>query len=171
MLLAKLGILLQIKRIFGGVRGVKTYLFWATSVVIAIVTSAYVATIFLLIFACNPIKKAWTPFLEGKCHDSAAGIVSGIVNVVSDFLIKSLPIWEIYKLQLSLQKKIGVGAIFGTGLLLVFPRPILLIKTNQKSAPAPYPPYALPSPLYKPKAKTSCGGSRLWELPPHLKSL
>ena len=130
MLLAKLGTLLQIKRIFGGVRGVKTYLFWATSVVLAIVTSAYVATILLLIFACNPTKKAWTPYLDGKCHDNAAGIVSGIVNVVSDFLIISLPIWEIYKLQMSLQKKIGVGAVFGTGLLLVTPSCILLIDTN-----------------------------------------
>jgi hypothetical protein len=80
-------------------------------------TSAYVATVLLLIFACHPIKKAWTPFVGGKCHDNAAGIVSGIVNLVSDIIVIALPILEVGRLQMSFRKKMGVEAIFGTGLL------------------------------------------------------
>jgi hypothetical protein len=47
------------------------------------------------------------PYLDGKCHDNAGGIVSGITNGVSDFLIITLPNFEICKMQSSLQKRLA----------------------------------------------------------------
>ena len=49
--------------------------------------------------------------------DIPLGITQGAVNVASDFFIFCLPIPVVWKLQLRPRKKIGVLAIFMTGLL------------------------------------------------------
>ena len=49
--------------------------------------------------------------------NTALNIVQGVVGVASDFVIFCLPIPVVWKLQLPWSKKIGVLAIFMTGLL------------------------------------------------------
>ena len=49
--------------------------------------------------------------------DINLGIVQGAVNLATDFYIFCLPIHVVWKLQLPPKKKIGVMAIFMTGLL------------------------------------------------------
>lgn len=50
-------------------------------------------------------------------RDIPLGITQGAVNVASDFYILCLPMPVVWKLQLPRGKKIGVLAIFMTGLL------------------------------------------------------
>ena len=45
------------------------------------------------------------------------GIIQGSFNVASDFYILFLPILGVWQLQLPLQKRLGICAIFMTGLL------------------------------------------------------
>ena len=49
--------------------------------------------------------------------NSALNIVQGVVGFASDFFILCLPIPVVWKMQLPWSKKIGVLAIFMTGLL------------------------------------------------------
>ncbi|OSS48377.1 hypothetical protein B5807_07810 [Epicoccum nigrum] len=114
---AKLSILLQIKHIFLGTPQVKKFVFWASWAMIALVTCAYIFTTMLLIFSCTPVQKAWNPLLPGKCHNSAAGYVSGTVNLVSDVAVLLLPMAGVSQLRMELRKKAAVSAIFSTGLV------------------------------------------------------
>ena len=50
-------------------------------------------------------------------RDIPLGITQGAINVVSDFYIFCLPIPVVWKLQMPRKKKIGVFAVFVTGLL------------------------------------------------------
>ena len=49
--------------------------------------------------------------------DIPLGIMLGVVGATTDFFLFCLPIPVVWKLQLPLRKKIGVLAIFTTGLL------------------------------------------------------
>ena len=50
-------------------------------------------------------------------HSKTFGVVSGIVSVLSDFYLLLIPVPAVWGLQLPLKKRIGLLAIFGTGLL------------------------------------------------------
>ncbi|KAF2646226.1 hypothetical protein P280DRAFT_544619 [Massarina eburnea CBS 473.64] len=114
--LAKLGILLQIQHIFTGQK--KSSMYWASWVLMALVTAAYISITFILAFPCTPIRRAWHPLLPGTCNDKARpGIFSGVVNLVTDIAILALPIVSVFQLQLSLKKKLAVSAVFAIGLL------------------------------------------------------
>jgi len=107
---AKIAVLLQIKRLFTGSK--KSFTYWATWVVIGIVTCAYIAVVAIWIFPCNPIKKFWKPQIVGGHCNPERGRLSGTVNILSDVAILILPIAAILKLHMCLQKKLGVCAVF-----------------------------------------------------------
>ena len=78
----------------------------------------YFLSFFLTVLRCRPIRKAWyVDFVEGTCLNvDAIYAMMGVFNVLSDFAIFLLPQTAIWKLQMSLKRKIGVSAIFFTGL-------------------------------------------------------
>ena len=62
--------------------------------------------------------KIWLPLVPGTCvNQRAAQMTSGVFNVVSDFAILVIPIFSVWDLRLPQKKKLGLLAIFGTGLL------------------------------------------------------
>jgi hypothetical protein len=85
------------------------------------------------------------PFVAEKCHDNPAGIVSGIVNLVSDILVISLPILEVVRLQMSVRKTTDVSAVFWHRLTVwTLPRILILymltaIQRLPRLRPAPLP--------------------------------
>ena len=86
----------------------------------------YTATMIIIIFECHPVKETWNPITEGHCvNRTLILIVSAAVNVFSDFLILLLPVWAIWHLQMALKRKIGVIAIFATGILYEFTKCLL----------------------------------------------
>ena len=116
MFAAKFAILIQIKRIFASQNRSKTY--WSVQAVIWLNLLAYTALFFAFIFACWPREKIWRPQLAGRCISTNASIIAtSAINILSDFTILFLPLFTIAKLKLSKKKKVGVLAIFGTGLL------------------------------------------------------
>lgn len=114
----KLSILLQYERLFCPHRAGWTHLvIWA---LIIFNLLFYIAVMIPQVLACNPREKIWHPYIEGTCLDLAAILISGaVVNVISDFAILILPLFKVWRLQLSASKKLGVSAIFATGLLYV----------------------------------------------------
>jgi hypothetical protein len=80
----------------------------------------YLATTVAFGVLCLPRPgESWLEaLLSPRCTKSLSmTYVQGIFNVVSDFYVLIIPIPVTLKLQLPLQKKIGVCAIFMTGLL------------------------------------------------------
>lgn len=75
---AKIGVLLQIKRLFTGSK--KSFTYWTTWVLIGIVTCAYISVVFIWIFPCRPIEKFWKlQLVEGSCLPER-GRLSGTVS-------------------------------------------------------------------------------------------
>ena len=68
---------------------------------------------------CTPREKIWNPLLDtGHCFNIWATFqANGIFNVISDFAILILPVPSVWKLQISLKRKILTTAVFATGFL------------------------------------------------------
>lgn len=114
--ITKLSILLLFLRIFVPSRKSKTFylvhiLLWTNLVF-------YLADTIVEIFECTPRRKIWLPKTSGKCVNiSSLILITAIINVISDFSILLLPMASIWRLQLEINQKLGITAIFAAGLL------------------------------------------------------
>ena len=74
------------------------------------------AIFFANIFQCTPVSFLWEKYLVvgGHCIDiGAVWLTSGIINIVTDFLIMLMPQPVLWCLHLSLQKRLTLMGIFG----------------------------------------------------------
>jgi len=114
--LAKASLLFQLIRIFTPMKSGLVY--WACHALIWGNLAFYVSILFTLIFECHPIKAVWAQFYGNQCiNRNMVLLVSGAVNVFSDFLNILLPIWATWHLQMAPKRKAGIIAVFATGLL------------------------------------------------------
>lgn len=97
----------------------KGYIYWSVNVLNWGNLAFYASVWLALLFECIPHEKIWNYEYEGgRCINiNAAYLTSGIFNVVSDFLILLLPLLAIWRLRLALKRKVGVSAVFATGVL------------------------------------------------------
>lgn len=111
---AKASLLLMYTRIFS----VSTN-FRAQVWVLGAVGAAFWATgTFGTLFNCWPIYWSWLNSLSPAEHCINYNIfwlVTGIIEEILDVCILALPVRHIMKLQLSLQKKVGIASIFLLG--------------------------------------------------------
>ena len=88
---------------------------------IALVLAMYTAGMAVYGYLCLPHHgENWLQAgLSSRCHRQfiMIGYVRGPFNVVSDFYLLLLPLPAVWQLQLPLQKKLGISAIFLTGSL------------------------------------------------------
>lgn len=120
LFLIKLALLLQLLRNFVPCK--RNTLFWTCHLLIWLNFFYYTVYICLVIFNCSPIKKGWVrriyPPIEGTCLDLRAAYTAGaVINTASDLSIVILPQPLIWKLNLSLKRKVGLCSIFLIGLL------------------------------------------------------
>ncbi|KAF2264979.1 hypothetical protein CC78DRAFT_616364 [Lojkania enalia] len=117
ILLIKIAMLIQVLRVFVP-RGSqsKTYyivhfLIWSTSLY-------YVINFFAMVFTCNPIHKAWEPWVEGKCLNmSAIAITTGVINLLGDVTILAVcqrVIWKVVKIDR--KQRVQLSAVFLAGI-------------------------------------------------------
>ena len=112
----KLAILLEFLRIFSPGRSHNT--FWIYYILIWLNFFFYVIILFLCVFPCQPIKKYWKPWIDGRCLDTTRlPVVNACVNVASDISLLIVPQKVIWNLQMSFKRRVGVSAIFLVGLL------------------------------------------------------
>ena len=116
ILCAKLSFFLLYLRIFS----CSTRVRWAIYLGVAIVTGFYLATSIAYGYACIP-RRSETWFSAGisdRCQlAKEIGFAQGIFGLISDLYLYFLPVPVILGLNLARKKKIGVLAIFGTGLM------------------------------------------------------
>jgi hypothetical protein len=83
---------------------------------------AYFVTVFLESFLlCTPVQYNWDKTVpNGKCaNQTLAYLVSGGTNLVIDAFIVVLPMPQLYGLQIPLQKRIAIAAMYSLGALYV----------------------------------------------------
>ena len=85
---------------------------WAVHILGGSVVLWWVAIILVTIFQCQPVSKAYKPFMTtGHClprEDFFFG--SSIPNVLQDVLIIALPVREVWRLQVTKRQKAAMTA-------------------------------------------------------------
>ncbi|KAL3465664.1 hypothetical protein BJX64DRAFT_285270 [Aspergillus heterothallicus] len=83
---------------------------------------SYLAVLLVIFLHCRPFSKNWQvrpdPGLNCSAHYSLY-IVVAVLNITSDIFIIYIPIPMIIRLRISLLQKILVGALLGTGVLII----------------------------------------------------
>ena len=81
------------------------FLYWSNLVV----TSVY----------CAPaVNEPWTVAVGVKCKPASVfGVIQGTLNVVLDLYLLFLPIPVVMRLQMAPKKRVGIVAVFMTGIL------------------------------------------------------
>ena len=110
--------MLLVLRVFCSVKRDVGY--WLTQSLIVVNGVFYIIYFFIPIFLCFPRTKIWNPEEAGHCLDvNVLYAASSSFNMVSDIAMLSVPVYTIWKLQMSKRRKIGISAIFLTGGLSV----------------------------------------------------
>ena len=72
--------------------------------------------VLIQLLSCLPLEANWNFLVPGKCIGvKAYGIIIACLEVVLDFIILVLPVREISRLQMSVQKKVALCCIFLIG--------------------------------------------------------
>ncbi|KAI7776709.1 hypothetical protein LA080_004643 [Diaporthe eres] len=109
----KMSILLQYRRIFTGPAMQKL-----TMAGLAFEGAWALTLSILLPLVCNPVSNFWDPDVPGKClNQLAIWYVMASINLVSDFVIFSMPLPVIKNLQLPKKQKIMLMGVFCLGFL------------------------------------------------------
>ena len=105
----KYSALLLFHRIFGLVRGF-TVVLWCFAFAIL---ATQVAEVFLSIFQCVPVHKAWDREVPGSCVEILlAACIPGAINAASDVFTVLLPLPLIWSLHMERNRKIQLMGIF-----------------------------------------------------------
>ncbi|KAK0615336.1 hypothetical protein B0T17DRAFT_497692 [Bombardia bombarda] len=116
MLAAKYFVLIQLERIFCP-SGFKNSVYWIIKGMLAATFGYYIGCFFLFLFQCVPREKIWNPAIEGTCVNNNGAVLSaGLINLFLDLGILFVPIFAIWRLQMSIKRKLGVMSIFAVGI-------------------------------------------------------
>jgi len=113
LVLAKISIVVQIRRIFTGPRMKR-----ATLIALLILCAWGIALVTSLSMLCLPITKLWYPDSDGYCMPFLpAFFAPAVINMITDFGILILPLPAIKSLKLPMRQKIMLFCIFSLGFL------------------------------------------------------
>lgn len=112
----KISILVFLLRVFQHTK--LRRLIWAT---IGLCVAYAVSFLLVTFFQCWPINHAWMLLEEwhvGKCNNiHLQGWLSAGFNIIIDIIILVLPLYELYKLHVSLHKKLMLMVMLSLGIL------------------------------------------------------
>ncbi|KAL8824775.1 MAG: hypothetical protein Q9191_004828 [Dirinaria sp. TL-2023a] len=108
----KLSVLSLYRRIFS-VRKFKL----AANVVAAVVVAWWIAILLVSIFSCNPVNGFWDKtYTKSKCINTKKFFVGNAVpNIVTDIVILTLPLREVWRLNTQRHQKIALSITFLLG--------------------------------------------------------
>jgi hypothetical protein len=126
---AKLSIFLLYLRLFGPNKWTK----YLTYIGIAMTFAVYTATTFAFGYLCvrRPGETWYESQTSDRCLVNSIPLyyIQGIFGLLSDLYIFFLPVPVVWRLQMPLKRRIGVMAIFATGILSV-PDPRYLVQAT-----------------------------------------
>ena len=91
--------------------------FRITSIVVAVFIAALFTTgFFASIFQCVPISSQWNPKVPGRCINYGSWVhATGIVNILSDFILLGLPMPLVWRIKTSKAKRWQLTITFAMG--------------------------------------------------------
>ena len=96
------------------------YFFWTSISLMAIFALWYGGSRIAENLSCIPFERIWDKTVPGVCINwRIVNIVSAGHNLATDLIMLLLPQGPIWGLNLSVQRKLGVSAIFAAGILYV----------------------------------------------------
>lgn len=118
MTLVKVAILLQYIYLLAPTTAVNPFLGIGSRIMIAVSVMFYFANTCITIWTCSPREKIWNDLIPGTCMDNNTLIlITCVFNVLSDIIILLLPTHTVWGLNIEWRKKLGICALFATGLL------------------------------------------------------
>lgn len=115
----KTSLILLYYRLFSIARGFR----YALAVAECIVASYFLACLFVAIFGCQPVSYYWDKTIPGRCVDLTQFYRwNGVANLLIDFMILSLTLPMVWRLQITFRQKITLSGMFLLGTLCVNPR-------------------------------------------------
>ncbi|EDU41946.1 conserved hypothetical protein [Pyrenophora tritici-repentis Pt-1C-BFP] len=84
-----------------------------------------IGSTFPIIFQCTPVRAGWDyklrpPTGNAKCYSSqifkSIGVFNSSINIATDLIFALVPIPMVWKLQVTIQTRIGLAVILGLGL-------------------------------------------------------
>lgn len=76
----------------------------------------YIATTISRIWVCTPLGAFWKSEIRVSCIDTVILFhIDNVVSVVTDLLICILPIPLMWSIQMTRNKKVGIGMLLGAG--------------------------------------------------------
>ncbi|WYZ40083.1 hypothetical protein EsH8_IV_000424 [Colletotrichum jinshuiense] len=112
----KISLLLMYRRIFPS-RNFKL----AAMILGALSIAWCIAIVFVCIFQCTPVAKAYMPWIEGTCIDLKASFIgNAIPNILTDVAILCLPIGQVWKLQVTMAQRLSLCFMFLLGGFVLF---------------------------------------------------
>lgn len=111
----KTSLILFYFRIFGVVRSFR----YVLAVAEGIVASYFLVCVFFAAFQCNPVSYLWDKTIPGgSCINQTQFYRSnGIANLLIDFMILSLPLKMVWRLNTTRRQKVTLSGIFLLGTL------------------------------------------------------
>lgn len=90
------------------------------------VISWTIASLAATIFQCVPVKGAWNSSVSATCIDTNSfWMAYAVINILTDAIVLSLPIPQVFKLHLNIRQKITLCGVFLLGSLYVLSFPIV----------------------------------------------
>ncbi|KAL7894809.1 hypothetical protein HDV63DRAFT_138897 [Trichoderma sp. SZMC 28014] len=92
----------------------------ASKIVIALISVWSLANILMFLLLCHPFAAIYNPALPGgKCGNQIGAFIAvGVYNIISDFVVLTLPLRTIWTLNTKNQMKLSLSGIFLIGLLV-----------------------------------------------------
>lgn len=117
--LTKISILCFYLKVFPG----QTFRYVVYALIFA--NACYIITFdFLLAFQCNPIAGAWLSWdgeFQAKCISiNILGWTAAAINILLDLAVIALPLPELFRLSMSLRKKVQIIMMFAVGFFVTF---------------------------------------------------
>ncbi|KAK8029248.1 hypothetical protein PG991_006304 [Apiospora marii] len=85
-------------------------------VLAALVVAWCLGMVFIVVFGCYPVQAAWDfTITEKDCTTASHGIVIGIGNIITDFILIMLPVPIVWTLKMKTSQKLAILGIFGIG--------------------------------------------------------
>ncbi|CAG8004035.1 unnamed protein product [Penicillium salamii] len=114
--LTKISILLMYARIF------PTKGFRIASIILGVVSISWaISIIFVSVFQCTPVARAWNPTIPGTCINLKGSFIGNAVpNIVTDIAILSLPVRAVWGLHANLVHRLSVIGMFLLGSFVIF---------------------------------------------------
>jgi hypothetical protein len=90
---------------------------------IAFIIAFAVAFGLVLLVGCRPLDAYWYSALptyteEYYCYDEGTAVpAAAIINVITDFVVVSLPFYVVWGMKMPIRQKLTLFGIFGVGLM------------------------------------------------------